>query len=148
MLTEEMKALIRTFSAGSVATVNADGTPSVSPKATFVIVDDETLAFGHLRSPGTLANLRANPAVEVCFTDVLSRKAVRVTGTASIVDKVEAPQRLWDTFNEAWEDYVPYMPEFVVIAVSAAELILSPAYDFGFTEAGLKAANLERLRAL
>ena len=148
MLTEEMKTLIRTFSAGSVATINADGTPSVSPKATFVIVDDETLAFGNLRSPGTLDNLRANPAVEVCFTDVLARKAVRVTGTASIVDKVEAPQRLWDTFNEAWEDYVPYMPEFVVIEVSAAELILSPAYDFGFTEAGLKAANLERLRAL
>lgn len=148
MLTEEMKALIRAFSAGSVATVNADGTPSVSPKATFVIVDDETLAFGHLRSPGTLANLRANPAVEVCFTDVLSRKAVRVTGTASIVDKVEAPQGLWDTFNEAWEDYVPYMPEFVVIKVSAAELILSPAYDFGFTETGLKAANLERLKML
>ena len=118
MLTEEMKALIRAYSAGSVATINADGTPSVSPKATFVVVDDETLAFGHLRSPGTLANLRANPAVEVCFTDVLSRKAVRVTGTASIVGKVEAPQRLWDAFNEAWEDYVPYMPEFVVIKVS------------------------------
>ena len=148
MLTEEMKALIRAFSAGSVATVNADGTPSVSPKATFVIVDDETLAFGHLRSPGTLANLRANPAVEVCFTDVLSRKAVRVTGTASIVDKVEAPQRLWDIFNEAWEDYVPYMPEFIVIKISATELILSPAYDFGFTEARLRAANLERLKML
>ncbi len=148
MLTEEMKALIRAYSAGSVATINADGTPSVSPKATFVVVDDETLAFGHLRSPGTLANLRANPAVEVCFTDVLSRKAVRVTGTASIVGKVEAPQRLWDAFNEAWEDYVPYMPEFVVIKVSAAELILSPAYDFGHTEAELRAANLERLNAL
>ena len=148
MLTEEMKALIRAFSAGSVATVNADGTPSVSPKATFVIVDDETLAFGHLRSPGTLANLRANPAVEVCFTDVLARKAVRVTGTSSIVGKVEAPQALWDAFNEAWGDYVPYMPEFVVIKVSAAEVILSPAYDFGFTETQLKAANLERLRVL
>ena len=148
MLTEDMKALIRAFSAGSVATVNADGTPSVSPKATFVVVDDETLAFGHLRSPGTLANLRANPAVEVCFTDVLARKAVRVTGTASIVGKVEAPQGLWDAFNEAWGDYVPYMPEFVVIKVSAAEIILSPAYDFGFTETELKAANLERLRVL
>ena len=148
MLTEDMKALVRAFSAGAVATVNADGTPSVSPKATFVIVDDETLAFGNLRSPGTLANLRANPAVEVCFTDVLARKAVRVTGTASIIGKVEAPQQLWDAFNEAWGDYVPYMPEFVVIKVSAAEWILSPAYDFGHTEAELRAANLERLSVL
>lgn len=148
MLTEEMKALIRAFSAGSVATVNADGTPSVSPKATFVIVDDETLAFGNLRSPGTLANLRANPAVEVCFTDVLSRKAVRVTGTASIVGKVEAPPRLRDAFDDAWGDYVPSMSAFVVIKVSAAEFILSPAYDFGHTEVELRAANLERLNAL
>ena len=148
MLTHEMKALIRVFSAGSVATVNADGTPAVSPKATFVVIDDETLAFGHLRSPGTLANLRARPEVEVCFTDVLARKAVRVAGTASIVNKSEAPQYLWDAFNEAWEDYVPYMPEFVVIKVSKAELILSPAYDFGFTEVGLKKANLERLKSL
>ena len=148
MLTEEMKSLIRTFSAGSVATINADGTPSVSPKATFVIVDDETLAFGHLRSPGTLANLRANPAVEVCFTDVLSRKAIRVTGTGSIIGKADAPQRLRDAFNDAWGDYVPRMSAFVVIEVSAAEVILSPAYDFGHTEAELRAANLERLKAL
>ena len=148
MLTDEMKTLIRVFSAGSVATVNADGTPSVSPKATFVILDDETLAFGNLRSPGTLANLRANPAVEVCFTDVLARKAVRVTGTASIVAKSEAPHHLWDAFNEAWGDYVSRMSAFVVIKVSAAERILSPAYDFGFTEAELRAANLDRLKAL
>lgn len=148
MLTDEMKALIRDFSAGSVATVNGDGTPSVSPKATFVVLDDETLAFGHLRSPRTLANLRANPAVEVCFTDILARKAVRVSGTGSIVDKSEAPQHLWDAFNEAWGDYVPYMPEFVVIKVSGAEIILSPAYDFGFTEVKLRTANLERLKAL
>lgn len=148
MLTEDMKTLVRAFSAGSVATVNADGTPSVSPKATFVVVDDETLAFGNLRSPGTLANLRANPAVEVCFTDILARKAIRVTGVAAIVDKSEAPQPLRDAFNDAWGDYVPRMSAFVVIKVSAAEWILSPAYDVGFTEAELKAANLERLKTL
>ena len=148
MLTEEMKSLIRAFSAGSVATVNANGTPSVSPKATFVIVDDETLAFGNLRSPGTLANLRANPSVEICFTDVLSRKAIRVTGKGSIIDKSEALQRLRDAFSDAWGDYVPSMSAFVVIEVSAAEVILSPAYDFGHTEAELRAANLERLKAL
>ena len=148
MLTEDMKTLIRDFSAGSVATINADGTPSVSPKATFVIVDDETLAFGNLRSPGTLANLRANPAVEVCFTDVLSRQAIRVTGIGAIIGKSEAPQRLRDAFDDAWGDYVPNMSSFVVIKISAAERILSPAYDFGLTEAELRAAYLKRLNAL
>ena len=59
MLTTEMKQLIGDHSAGMVATINDGGTPSVSPKATFVIIDDGTIAFGNIRSPGTLANLRS-----------------------------------------------------------------------------------------
>ena len=149
MLTEEMKSLIRTFSAGSVATINADGTPSVSPKATFVIVDDETLAFGNLRSPGTLANLRANPAVEVCFTDVLSRKAIRVTGTGSIIDKSEAPQRLAGRLPRRLGGLRPVTCLRLWSSRSRRlRVILSPAYDFGQTEAELRAANLKRLNAL
>ena len=102
MLTDEMQTLIRRYSAGAVATVNADGTPSVSPKATFVILDSRTLAFGHIRSPGTVANLRRNPAVEVCFTDVVTRRAVRVTGRAAIVRPEEADSALGDAFDAAW----------------------------------------------
>ena len=37
MLTNEMKKIINEHSAGMVATVNENGTPSVSPKATFFI---------------------------------------------------------------------------------------------------------------
>ena len=50
-LTEPMKRLIRNFSVGAVATINEDGTPAVSPKATFVVVDDECIAFGNIRIP-------------------------------------------------------------------------------------------------
>jgi hypothetical protein len=39
-----MQQIIRQYSAGSVATVNADGTPAVSPKATFVVVDSRCIA--------------------------------------------------------------------------------------------------------
>lgn len=148
MLTDQMKTLIRQFSAGSVATVNADGTPTVSPKATFVIVDDRTLAFGNIRSPRTLANIRSNPAIEVCFTDIVTRKAVRVTGVASTVRVRDASEDLRVLFEEIWKDVVSAMSAFVVIEVSEAEFILSPAYDRGMTEDALKAANLERLNAL
>ena len=82
MLTAEMKKLISEHRAGMVATVNDDGTPSVSPKATFVILNDTTIAFGNLRSPGTIKNIGKRSAAEVCFIDVLARKAVRVSGTA------------------------------------------------------------------
>ena len=107
MLTDEMQTLIRRFSAGAVATVNADGTPSVSPKGTFVVLDDRTLAFGHIRSPGTVANLRRNPAIEVCFTDVVTRRAVRVTGTAAILRQGDADAALDDAFDAAWGPFRP-----------------------------------------
>ena len=145
MLTQEMQTLIRRFSAGTVATVNADGTPAVSPKATFVILDSRTLAFGHIRSPKTVANLRRNPAIEVCFTDVVTRRAVRVTGRATIVRREDADSALGDAFDAGWGPYRPYMSAYVRIAVSAAEIILSPAYDLGLTEDELRKTNLERL---
>ena len=148
MLSAEMKRLIGDHSAGMVATINDNGTPSVSPKATFVILDDETIAFGNIRSPGTLANLQKRPSVEVCFIDVLTRKAVRVTGTATIVDKPAAQGDLAAAFEASWADYVPYMSAFVVIAVGAAELILSPAYDLDYTEAELRETNLAKLIGL
>ena len=148
MLTPEMQTLIGTFSAGAVATVNADGTPSVSPKATFVILDAQTLAFGHIRSPGTVANLRRNPAVEVCFTDIVRRRAVRVSGTAAVVRRGDADAALDAAFEAAWGLYRPHMGAYVTIAVTAAEMILSPAYDLGLSEDELRRTNLERLNAL
>src|SRR6478609_9025252 len=54
MLTEEMKSIIRTYPVGFVASINADGTPNLSPKGTFVLLNNTQLAFGHIRSPGTI----------------------------------------------------------------------------------------------
>ena len=148
MLTDEMKRLISDHSAGMVATINDDGTPSVSPKATFVILDEATIAFGNIRSPGTVKNLRKRPSVEVCFIDVLLRKAVRVTGSATVVRKSEAEKRLLAAFESAWADYLPRMSAFVKISINAAELILSPAYDLGLSEETLRRTNLDKLNAL
>lgn len=148
MLSPEMQKLITDHSAGMVATINRDGTPSVSPKATFVILDDRRIAFGNIRSPGTLANIRKMPAVEVCFIDVLARKAVRVTGHGKIVPKARAEAALLAAFDKQWGPYISKMSAFVEIAVSKAEMILSPAYDTGSTEAELRQTNLERLNAL
>ena len=148
MITDSMRDLITTFNAGSVATVNADGTPSVSTKATFVVVDPTTVAFGNIRSPGTVANLAKRPAIEICFTDVLARKALRVTGTARVVRKTEASADVSQAVAAAWADYLDRISSFVVVDVSAVEEILSPAYDDGATEADLKAHNLAKLNAL
>ena len=148
MLSDDMQALIRNFSAGSVATVNADGSPSVSPKATFVILDETIIAFGNLRSPGTVENITRNPSIEVCFTDILARRAVRVSGTATLVAKSDAGPELRDAYAETWAPYVNYVRSFVVISITATEMIWSPAYDVGFTEAELRSTNLSRLMEL
>lgn len=148
MLNADMKQLINNHTAGMVATVNEDGSPSVSPKATFVVLDDSTLAFGNIRSPGTLANLRRHPAVEVCFIDVLTRKAVRATGQAAIISRSDADPGLLTAFTEVWGDYLGMMSAFVRIDLTAAEMILSPAYDVGHSEEELRRSNLEKLNAL
>ena len=81
MLTPDMKRVIEEQRLGFAATAAPDGTPNVSPKGTFVVLDDRTIAFGEIRSPGTIRNLRANPRIEVNFVDVFVRKD-RVGGPA------------------------------------------------------------------
>lgn len=144
MLNPEMIEIIRNNSAGMVATVNADGSPAVSPKGTFVTVDPALIAFGNIRSPGTVANLFRNPRIEICFLDVLSRKAVRVAGTAEIVPKEAAQQRITDRFAEIWSEYLPFIKDIVVVSVCSAELVLSPAYDLGYSEKNLRSTYRAR----
>ena len=77
--------LITTFPLGFVATVTAGGRPNVSPKGTFLVLDDRTLAFGEIRSPQTVTNLTNQPELEVNFFDQWTRKGVRVRGKAQMV---------------------------------------------------------------
>jgi len=148
-LTKPMKKIITDYNAGAVATVNDDGTPAVSPKATFVLVDDDCIAFGDIRSPGTVANIRQRPDVEVNFIDVLSRRAVRIAGSASIVAKdSEQGQKLMPLFQQSWAPYLDAMQAFVSITITRAELILSPAYDAGHEKAELTRVNLEKLNQI
>src|SRR6476469_366583 len=90
MLTPDMRRVIEEQRLGFVATAAPDGTPNVSPKGTFVVLDDRTIAFGEIRSPGTIRNLRANPRIEVNFVDVFVRKGYRFAGMATVVERGEA----------------------------------------------------------
>src|SRR4029077_9831159 len=87
MLTPDMKRIIEEQLLGFVATTAPDGTPNVSPKATFFVVDDQTIAFGDVRSPGTIRNLRTNPRIEITFVDPFVRKGFRFAGTAIVAER-------------------------------------------------------------
>src|SRR5687767_6794691 len=91
ILTADMKRVVAEQKLGFVATVCSDGTPNVSPKATMRVLDDDHIAFADIRSPGTMANLAGNPAMEINFVDQMSRKGYRFKGTARVVSR-EAPE--------------------------------------------------------
>ena len=148
MLTNEMKTLIRNHSAGMVATVNADGTPAVSPKATFLILSDIQLVFSNIRSPNTVQNIKDRPKVEVCFIDLVLRKSARITGRAKYIEKNEADPELIGKFEEAYGDYLDAMSGFVMIDVMESEMIFSPAYDLGISEDELLESNMSKLNSI
>ena len=148
MLTNEMKTLIRNHSAGMVATVNADGTPAVSPKATFLILSDIQLVFSNIRSPNTVQNIKDRPNVEVCFIDLVLRKSARITGRAKYIEKSEADPELVGKFEQAYGDYLDAMSGFVIIDVMESEMIFSPAYDLGISEDELLESNMSKLNSI
>jgi len=131
VLTGEMIDLITTHTIGCVATVRPDGAPAVSPKATFLVLDDRTIAFANIRSQGTVENLRRRPDVEVDFIDPFARLGCRVRGHARYVlrDDAEAPLRT--KFKEKWPDLYDLVHGIVTIDVTEAEALTSPSYDVG-----------------
>ncbi len=137
MLTLQMRDLIANHTIGLVATVTPDGFPAVSPKGTFLIHDDRTVAFSNIRSPGTIRNIAANPAVEINFIDVFHRTACRIRGTAQARSAAEIPVDLHTRFVEKWPQLAGMMKGFVMIDILDAKFIRSPSYDIGLEADGL-----------
>jgi hypothetical protein len=149
ILTEDMKRLIDEQRLGFFATVCADGSPNLSPKGTIAVWDDNHIAFGNIRSPGTLQNLRLNPAIEVNVVDPFTRKGYRFKGVASVLDTGPQYARALE-FYRARGSKVSAFKEIVMIEIQAAQFIDSPAYDFGMTEAEIRnrwERHYESLRA-
>jgi predicted pyridoxine 5'-phosphate oxidase superfamily flavin-nucleotide-binding protein len=137
MLTADMKRVVAEQKLGFVATVNADGSPNLSPKGTMLVLDDDRLMFADIRSPGTIANLAERPAMEVNFVDPFSRKGYRFKGTARAVKRRAAQ---FDALLARFPDS-PLKARYraiVVLKVEKAAALISPAYDAGSTEADLR----------
>ena len=134
-LSEQMQRVVREQRLGFVATVTPDGRPNLSPKGTTRLFDDERLFFADIASPGTVANLRVNPRVEVNVVDPIRRKGFRFKGTATVYTSGEAYDRglqlLRDQGSTANRDRVR---SIVVIEVTEVGELISPAYDDGATE--------------
>lgn len=146
MIPASLLSLLEERTLGTIATVGPDGAPNLSPKGTFLALDDSTLAFAEMRSPNTVRNIAGNPKVEVNILDVLSRKGARFKGTARFVERGSAE---FDThfprFEAIWTDLASRFNGIVLIDVTDAKPITSPAYDIGTSENDLRAHWLKRI---
>jgi predicted pyridoxine 5'-phosphate oxidase superfamily flavin-nucleotide-binding protein len=133
ILTADMKRVVDEQRLGFVASVCPDGTPNLSPKGTTAVWDDDHLVFANIRSPGTLANLRQNPSVEVNVVDPLLRKGYRFKGVASIHEAGTLYDRAIAFYRERGSR-VSAIREVVLVRVHDAQPIDSPAYDLGLSE--------------
>jgi predicted pyridoxine 5'-phosphate oxidase superfamily flavin-nucleotide-binding protein len=137
ILTAEMKRLVEVQRLGYVATVCPDGTPNLSPKGTTAVWDDDHLVFADIHSPGSVANIRQNPTVEVNVVDPIVRKGYRFKGNAEVLSS-----------GSTFDDIVAFyrkrgvsspIRHVVLVRVERALPLVSPAYDSGATEAEVHA---------
>ncbi len=133
-LDDDMQRVVREQSLGFVATVSPDGTANVSPKGTLLVWDDDHLAFLHIHSPGTVANLIVNPSIEINVVDPLVRKGYRFKGEAEVLTDGELHAAVLDHYRRERGTDPARVQAVVLVRVDLAAPLVSPAYDAGTSE--------------
>ena len=87
------------------------------------MLSDDELGFADLASPGTIENLRHNPAIELNVVDPFTRRGFRFKGAAKVVKDPEAHRRIARILGP---DY-PF-EQVVKIRVETASEVCSPVY--------------------
>ena len=146
VLDARMKLVVERQRLGFIATVCPDGTPNLSPKGTTVVWNDDHLVFADIHSPGTVANLRSNPAVEINVVDPIVRKGYRFKGVARVL----GDGALFDEILAFLRKRGVSSPikHIVVVKVERALALVSPAYDDGATEEEVRRRWQEYWRSL
>ncbi len=138
VLTDDMKRVVEEQRLGYIATVCPDGSPNLSPKATMRVWDDDHLVFADIASPGTVANIRQNSAVEINIVDPLIRKGYRFKGTAEILSpgpRFDAVMEKYDGSGNGNQSRVTSLiRSFVMVKVQRALPVISPGYVGDVTE--------------
>jgi uncharacterized protein len=133
-LTADMKRVVMEQRLAFVATVCPDGTPNLSPKGTIAVWDDHHLVFADIHSPGTVENLKKNPAIEINVVDPFARKGYRFTGTGEVINNGQLFEEVMDFYRSRWVDTARSKRErqirgFVLVKLERVLPLISPAYD-------------------
>lgn len=140
-----MQEVVEAQGLGFVATTNEDGTPNLSPKGTTAVWDQEHLVFAHIHSPGTVRNIEAGrDTVEVNVVDPIRRKGFRFRGMARVHASGDVYERGVDFYERRSGLERRRIGAVVLVRVTAASELVSPAYDDGTPEAEVEARFLRR----
>jgi uncharacterized protein len=134
-LSPDMQRVVLEQSLGFVATVTPDGRPNLSPKGTTTVLDDRHLMFADVCSPGTVANLAVNAFVEINVVDPITRKGYRFKGTATVHRDGGTFEHALTVFRRrGYTTERDRIRSLVIVEVTDAAALVSPAYDDGATE--------------
>ncbi|MEO5314701.1 pyridoxamine 5'-phosphate oxidase family protein [Pseudarthrobacter sp. CC12] len=134
VITDDMRDIIASAMLSYAATTCPDGTPNLSPKGSVRAYDDDHLIFMDIASPNTIANLKANPSIEINSVDVVKRRGYRFKGTAEIL---QPGHEAYEWLNFWLLDLNgPGYPahQTVLVRVDKVSAVESPAYTFGSAE--------------
>jgi predicted pyridoxine 5'-phosphate oxidase superfamily flavin-nucleotide-binding protein len=144
-LSADMQRVVLEQRLGFVATVTPDGRPNLSPKGTTTVFDGQHLMFADIASPGTVENLAANPNVEINVVDPIVRKGYRFKGTAAVYTTGEMFERGLAALRERGSTTArERIRSIVIVEVTTAAPIVSPAYDDGTSEETISALWFQR----
>jgi uncharacterized protein len=130
-----MQRVVLEQSLGFVATVTPDGRPNLLPKGTTTVWDENHLMFADIASPGTVQNLASNPNVEINVVDPIVRKGYRFKGHATThTSGIMFDRGLAILRARGFTTQPERVRSIVVIEITDAEPLVSPAYDDGATE--------------
>jgi predicted pyridoxine 5'-phosphate oxidase superfamily flavin-nucleotide-binding protein len=121
-----MRAVIQAAHLCFAATVSPDGMPNVSPKGTLRVWDERHLFFLDLASPGTRANLRVHPWMELNVVEQLSRRGYRFFGPATLHADGAVYEEAVRRVRGA--DAQPPVSGVVLLALERAAPLVSPGY--------------------
>ena len=132
LITGEIRKFVEQQKLAYVATICPDGTPNLSPKGTIRVWDGDHVFFADIHSPGTVENLKVNPAIEINVVDIFTRKGYRLKGRADVLSGGSLYEQIMATYGEAAKKYK--INNIVVVTVERVLPVWSPAYDDGTTE--------------
>jgi uncharacterized protein len=128
MFTPEILTSINSSVLCWLATVDAHGQPSVSPKEVFCAHGASELLIANIASPHSANNIRAQSQVCVSFLDIFAQKGHKLFGQASVI--TPSSHDYSGTVAPLLKMVGPRFPIQSVfkIIVTQAQQILAPSY--------------------